>query len=92
MRFTNGRAALTGGVVGNGGTPGDTGAHAFLSTESGGMIDLGTLGGTSSLAQAVNARGQVVGSSLTTGDTAQHAALWRLRPEYGQKGHEELPQ
>jgi probable HAF family extracellular repeat protein len=40
------------------------------------MIDLGTLGGTQSIALAVNASGQVVGQSTTAGDTEQHAFSW----------------
>ncbi len=58
-------------------------ADGFLTTDSfiwnkeGGMKDLGTLGGTCTLAGALNARGQVVGSSNLTGDTQQHAFLWQ---------------
>lgn len=40
------------------------------------ITDLGTLGGTGSVARAINARGQVVGWASTTGDAAQHAFLY----------------
>lgn len=42
-----------------------------------GVIDLGTLGGTSSGGNAINNRGWVTGSSNITGDTAALATLWR---------------
>lgn len=48
--------------------------HAFL-WQDGEMVDLGTLGGTTSAATAVNDRGQVVGHS-TTATGEQHAFLW----------------
>src|SRR5439155_13953125 len=52
------------------------GSHAFSWTPAGGMIDLGTLGGTSTAA-AVNANGQVVGSSKLGGIfSASHAFSW----------------
>ena len=41
------------------------------------MHDLGSLGGTESDGGAINASGQVSGSSLTTGDAAYHAFLWK---------------
>ena len=53
--------------------------HAFSWTKQGGMVDLGTLGGTPSVAFAVNPGGQVVGSSYTAGDSARHATLWQTR-------------
>ncbi len=48
--------------------------HAFL-WENGVMIDLGTLGGNLSAANAINGRGQVVGESETAGGE-MHAFLW----------------
>jgi probable HAF family extracellular repeat protein len=39
--------------------------HAFLYTANGGMTDLGTLGGSTSTAVAINASGQVLGTSMT---------------------------
>jgi probable HAF family extracellular repeat protein len=40
------------------------------------MVDLGTLGGVFSFATAVNARGDVVGESVTADEAAIHATLW----------------
>ena len=53
----------------------DTASHAFLYTD-GHMIDLGTLGGSSSEALSVNDSGQVAGQSFISGDTATHAFLY----------------
>jgi probable HAF family extracellular repeat protein len=51
--------------------------HAFSWTLAGGMIDLGTLGGTTSRAGGVNDHSQIVGSAYTaSGD--EHATLWQL--------------
>src|SRR5215471_1721797 len=41
------------------------------------VIDLGTLGGTFSLAGGINNRGSVTGNSTLPGDTAVHAFLWQ---------------
>jgi MYXO-CTERM domain-containing protein len=51
--------------------------HAFLYAD-GRMIDLGTLGGTSSSGYAINAAGQVVGSSYTVSGRS-HAFVWDER-------------
>ena len=44
--------------------------------ENGKMTDLGTLGGTCGVPNALNNRGQVVGLSDTAGDVYYHAFLW----------------
>src|SRR5271156_4189191 len=54
----------------------------FLTTDSfiwdrrDGMKDLGSLGGTCTLATALNNHGQVIGASNLTGDQKQHAFRW----------------
>jgi probable HAF family extracellular repeat protein len=48
----------------------------FLWDKEQGMIDLGTLGGTSGCAIYLNNRGQVVGYSNTAGDLTTHPFLW----------------
>ena len=75
-----------GQVVGWSDTPADTGvgvaccsvSRAFSWTQAGGMLDLGTLGGSSSTALAVNASGQVVGYADAVGNAASHAFSWTL--------------
>jgi len=42
------------------------------------VTDLGTLGGTSSVANSINKRGWVAGAASLPGNTAQHAVLWRM--------------
>lgn len=49
--------------------------HAVLN-HKGSVVDLGTLGGTQSLARAVNVAGTVVGWSYPAGLTVQHATVW----------------
>ena len=61
-------------VVGSSFTAGGE-RHAYRWTPTGGMEDLGTLGGTDSSASAINARGQVTGTAATT-DSRGHAFLW----------------
>jgi probable HAF family extracellular repeat protein len=48
----------------------------FLWTEDKGMIDLGTLGGTVGGPNALNNRGQVIGSSNLAGDQISDPFLW----------------
>jgi probable HAF family extracellular repeat protein len=72
----------SGQVTGNSYTAGNAATHAFLWTPttpngvSGSLLDLGTLGGTSSEGWGINASGRVTGYSQTTGDAAQHAFLY----------------
>ena len=40
------------------------------------VVDLGTLGGSFSLAYSINDKGQISGTSTVTGDTAQHSFLY----------------
>lgn len=54
---------------------GDAEDHAFSWTQAGGIVDLGTLGGTWSFAVALNSRGQVVGESQSAGGDP-HAFSW----------------
>jgi len=58
-----------------GGIPGPPNGDTELSTTRFPIIDLGTLGGNSSSATDVNARGQVVGLSETESGE-RHAFLW----------------
>jgi probable HAF family extracellular repeat protein len=50
--------------------------HAVLWDDQGSIQDLGTLGGTNSLAIDINDAGQVIGSSQTSGNAATHFFLW----------------
>jgi probable HAF family extracellular repeat protein len=68
----------SGRAVGYSYTAADAAYHDFSWTATGGMVDLGTLGGSRSTAVAVNSGGEVVGYSYTEADAAYHAVLWQL--------------
>jgi probable HAF family extracellular repeat protein len=76
--WINNRAAVA-GVSYTDATPnlttGFPAVDPFLWT-NGTMRDLGTLGGTSGTANALNERGQVAGTSNLAGDQTHHAFLW----------------
>jgi probable HAF family extracellular repeat protein len=51
--------------------------HAFSKTQTGGLVDLGTLGGKMSAAYAINNKGWIVGTSTTNDGTGiLHGFLW----------------
>jgi len=50
--------------------------HAFLWSENDGAIDLGTLGGTDSLADDINDSGVIVGNSELDDNKTVHAFVW----------------
>jgi probable HAF family extracellular repeat protein len=90
---SSGSALNAGGqVAGSSYTTGDAGQHAYVwkPTVSGGtsgaMTDLGTLGGTQSFGNSLNASGQVAGESFTTSDAATHAFLWKPTTAGGASG------
>jgi probable HAF family extracellular repeat protein len=56
----------------------------FFWDKNAGMIDIGTLGGTCGVPNALNNRGQVAGQSYLAGNTIAHAFLWDKR------GHPQL--
>jgi len=56
------------------GSPLTTGS--FIWDKQSGMKDLGGLGGTCTLAQDINNRGQVIGGSALTGDSQIHPFVW----------------
>src|SRR5213076_2487032 len=65
------------GQVIGGSTTSSGDLHAFLWTQGTGMIDLGTLAGsTSSLAWGINNRGDVVGFSTVASGGPEHAVVW----------------
>jgi probable HAF family extracellular repeat protein len=65
-----------GQIVGDGRMP-DIGETHLLLWQGGTMTDLGTLGGLSASAEAINGKGQVVGTSDNGADDQwSHAFLW----------------
>jgi len=51
--------------------------HAVFFPSSGGVVDLGNLGGTQGFAYALNDRADAVGSSFTAGNLSRHGFLYR---------------
>ena len=60
----------TGQIVGESNLGDSSETHAFLYS-AGTLLDLGTLGGSSSSAIGINDAGQIVGNSLLAGDLAR---------------------
>src|SRR4029079_13540325 len=54
-----------------------TGRRVFHTTEATGVMDLGTLGGTTALAVSTR-NGRAVGSSALSGDLTENAMAWAL--------------
>jgi probable HAF family extracellular repeat protein len=64
--------------------PNAPGQDPFFWERDTGMIDVGTLGGTCGIANALNNRGQVAGQSYLAGNLTAHAFLWQ------KNGHPQL--
>ena len=73
--------ASSGGASHSGGIVPMTQARTSSGSPSAGVlyevVNLGTLGGTSASAATINANGVAAGSANKTGDTIQHAVVWR---------------
>lgn len=63
-------------ITGYSALTGDANHHAFLWTPSGGMVDLGTLGGPNSEGWRVNSSCEQVAGSASTASGSYHAFLW----------------
>jgi probable HAF family extracellular repeat protein len=64
-------------IVGFGPLSGQNGpVHGFVRTHANGILDLLTLGGSTTTPTAIDAKGDVVGSSSLDSDNAFHAFLW----------------
>jgi probable HAF family extracellular repeat protein len=66
--------------------PAGTQSHAFRWTETGGMHDLGTLGGPDSSASFVNQRGQIMGESFTSFTANPSTGVPTLDPFFWENG------
>ena len=66
--------------------PAATQSHAFRWTETGGMQDLGTLGGPDSSASFVNQRGQIMGESFTSFTPNPSTGVPTLDPFFWENG------
>ena len=76
QRIANNRALDDAGQVVGESDIGDGSHHAFVWTPTGGMVDLGTLGGSNSSVTSISKSGLIAGESQTaTGEL--HAVLWK---------------
>jgi uncharacterized membrane protein len=66
--------------------PAATQSHAFRWTETGGMQDMGTLGGPDSSASFVNQRGQIIGESFTSFTPNPSTGVPTLDPFFWENG------
>ena len=72
--------SASGQVVGWSGTADGAPRRAFSWTGAGGIVDLGTLGGSWSAAHGVNSSGLIVGAAALPGDATGHAFLYENGP------------
>jgi probable HAF family extracellular repeat protein len=74
--YAQANAINDGGTLVGFSTLADGQTDAFVGTISGGLTDIGNLGGSYAQANGVNDNGVVVGSSNIAGDTDVHAFIW----------------